>query len=174
MFTLKPWLNDATELYHVKGLSAQRTLAILQEKGFDVSAQRLRRFLLRTNVLRIQSRAGGWSSAKRPSRICEHCRREYAPKSRTQRWCVDCCPTLKDGTRMMMYGISKSDYDMLLQRSNNACEICRVPFVSTPCIDHEHISGRVRGLLCHSCNLHLSWFDQVQNLSERVHTYLAM
>jgi len=34
------------------------------------------------------------------------------------------------------------------------CAICGQP-MKRPCIDHDHDTGRVRGLLCHGCNIKL-------------------
>ena len=38
------------------------------------------------------------------------------------------------------------------------CEICR-KFLDTPCIDHDHSSGALRGYLCRKCNTGLGMFD---------------
>jgi hypothetical protein len=55
------------------------------------------------------------------------------------------------------YGITQEQFDAMLERQGNRCAICRT---DTPCptsgkawhIDHCHETGRVRGLLCNSCN----------------------
>lgn len=54
--------------------------------------------------------------------------------------------------RFRLYGITKQEYEVLLQNSGNRCGICAKPFKVTPHIDHDHTSGKVRGLLCGSCN----------------------
>jgi Recombination endonuclease VII len=46
------------------------------------------------------------------------------------------------------YGLSIDEYRQLLERQNHACGICERPFVSTPHVDHCHITNWVRGLLC--------------------------
>ena len=33
-----------------------------------------------------------------------------------------------------------------------ACAICRCEFQKTPDLDHDHVTGRPRGLLCSRCN----------------------
>lgn len=46
-------------------------------------------------------------------------------------------------------------YAELLQAQNNKCAICYVTPDKTKglAVDHEHTTGRIRGLLCHNCNL---------------------
>ncbi|MFE9026204.1 endonuclease domain-containing protein [Streptomyces iakyrus] len=57
------------------------------------------------------------------------------------------------------------------------CDICGAP--PPPAeekphpIDHDHVSGRVRGVLCHSCNLALGHFkDDVERI-RRAALYLS-
>jgi Autographiviridae endonuclease VII len=51
------------------------------------------------------------------------------------------------------HGLSLEDYEAMLARQQGACGICEIPFRRTPCIDHCHVTGLVRGLLCNNCNL---------------------
>ena len=69
---------------------------------------------------------------------------------------------LRDATRKHRYGITRAEYDRLLGEQHGVCAICRrAPSeVSVPkgwrhelCVDHDHVSGRIRGLLCHQCNV---------------------
>jgi hypothetical protein len=53
------------------------------------------------------------------------------------------------------YGMTKEDYDRLLNIQNNKCAICEIDRSDLKkefCIDHDHSSGQVRGLLCSGCN----------------------
>jgi hypothetical protein len=51
------------------------------------------------------------------------------------------------------YGLTEADVESLFLRQAGRCLVCwlRVPLV----IDHDHVSGEVRGLLCSGCNLAL-------------------
>lgn len=53
-----------------------------------------------------------------------------------------------------------ADLDVLMARQGNRCGICRTD--SPPgrgwCIDHDHETGKVRGVLCHFCNVGLGNF----------------
>jgi hypothetical protein len=57
------------------------------------------------------------------------------------------------------YGLTVQDFDAILVRQEGACGICRRPFRGTPHIDHCHLTGWVRGLLCRGCNPGLGSFD---------------
>ena len=58
------------------------------------------------------------------------------------------------------YGLTVSQYKEACARQGYRCAICaarvRVLFV-----DHEHKSGKVRGLLCRVCNLRLGLLDKL-------------
>jgi len=65
--------------------------------------------------------------------------------------------------RYKKYGITKNDYDKLLKEQNNCCAICGIhiiEFKKSLFIDHCHKSGKVRGLLCPSCNTGLSYVER--------------
>ena len=56
------------------------------------------------------------------------------------------------------YGLTLEAYDILVDEHKGYCGICgthETEIVSKRtklCIDHDHATGKVRGLLCHSCN----------------------
>jgi hypothetical protein len=58
------------------------------------------------------------------------------------------------------YNITLQDYDDLLITQNNCCAICGENVENCEkgsgnrlAVDHCHITGKVRGLLCSSCNI---------------------
>jgi hypothetical protein len=52
------------------------------------------------------------------------------------------------------YGITVEDYDRMLEGQGGVCALCKETCSKGTrlCVDHDHDSGRVRGLLCDSCN----------------------
>jgi hypothetical protein len=55
--------------------------------------------------------------------------------------------------RQRTYGISAEQYAEMVARCKGRCEICEAPPTRQGlCIDHDHTTGAVRGLLCGSCN----------------------
>lgn len=61
-----------------------------------------------------------------------------------------------------LYGLNKQQYDNLLQKQNSCCGICGKHYTEFPRrlgVDHNHLTGIVRGLLCRTCNLAISLLD---------------
>ena len=53
------------------------------------------------------------------------------------------------------YGITAEHFDRMLAEQNGMCAICRE--APAEHVDHDHATGRVRGLLCFNCNGALEW-----------------
>lgn len=65
------------------------------------------------------------------------------------------------------YGLSVEEYERLLERSDNHCELCERELgmvkrsglpISEACVDHCHRTGQIRGILCPTCNTGLGSF----------------
>ncbi len=57
------------------------------------------------------------------------------------------------------YGITLSQYDSLLKEQSGVCAICKSPpsnngkrATGRLHVDHNHLTGKIRGLLCSNCN----------------------
>jgi hypothetical protein len=73
---------------------------------------------------------------------------------------------------LSMYGITWPEYQNLLRRQGDACAICRMKFSRQPCVDHDHMTGVVRGLLCRRCNSAISWLDDSPRKTMAAYRYL--
>jgi hypothetical protein len=51
------------------------------------------------------------------------------------------------------YGMSLADYDAKLAAQNGGCAMCGRKFKRSLCVDHCHVTGLLRGLLCRGCNV---------------------
>jgi len=80
-------------------------------------------------------------------------------------------PDYRDGERAGRYGLTLAEYRALQVRQGNVCAICRKP-VRVLCIDHCHITGRVRGLLCPKCNSALGFCNDDPRLLRAALAYL--
>ena len=55
-----------------------------------------------------------------------------------------------------LYNITLEDYDKMFSKQNGCCTICnrhQSEFKKALAVDHCHVTGLVRGLLCSDCNL---------------------
>jgi hypothetical protein len=63
------------------------------------------------------------------------------------------------GALRRLYGLSLQDYDDLLARQDGGCGICRQkPRKRRLCVDHDHRTRKIRGLLCINCNTGLGCY----------------
>lgn len=55
------------------------------------------------------------------------------------------------------FGLTKDDFDKLLDQQGGGCACCGRKMNAVKgrrfAVDHDHKTGKVRGLLCHNCNL---------------------
>ena len=62
-----------------------------------------------------------------------------------------------------VYGVSKEYYNSLISKNKNKCGICGNTFTykypNKPCIDHNHETKKIRGLLCFKCNTAIGFFN---------------
>lgn len=72
------------------------------------------------------------------------------------------------------FNISLENYSRMLQSQHGVCAICRiVPEEGVwMCVDHDHQSGAIRGLLCSSCNKMLGFARDNEETLESAISYL--
>jgi len=75
------------------------------------------------------------------------------------------------------YKISLNDYNNLLEKQNHSCGLCKKhksEFKRRLAVDHDHVTGKVRGLLCDTCNRGLGMFkvDTNPNIVNIIKNYI--
>jgi len=68
------------------------------------------------------------------------------------------------------YKLSIKEYYRMLKKQNNRCAICKEKHKLN--IDHNHETGKVRGLLCHNCNQGIGCFKDNKNLLTEAIKYI--
>ena len=90
-------------------------------------------------------------------RGCSKVVSEFAKRSdgKGTRHCSDCEPLYRiDNAIRSKYGITGIQYQGRLKKQNGRCAICNnAPTKKRLSVDHNHRTGRIRGLLCQGCNL---------------------
>jgi hypothetical protein len=75
------------------------------------------------------------------------------------------------------YGIKFTieEYNTLLDEQNHCCAICRrhvSELTKALSLDHNHETGKTRGLLCHRCNLGIGKFEDDPEILQAATDYL--
>jgi hypothetical protein len=113
---------------------------------------------------------------------CRHCGTEFKPQAPSHLYCSQECAdhALSSNYLKRTYGITLEHYQQLLEEQDAKCKICdsegfvmnkdrhKVKLV----VDHDHLTGKVRGLLCHNCNRALGLFKDNPRIIESAVNYL--
>lgn len=80
------------------------------------------------------------------------------------------------GYRRLGINISLDDYDIMYKAQNGKCAICENPTGNSKSyrlhVDHNHVTGQIRKLLCSKCNVGIGLFGEDINLLLKTIEYL--
>ena len=119
----------------------------------------------------------------------------YKAKSGFTSYCKVCWKTYikttqrkpsKEKTRSYIlrskFGISFEDYMTLYNNQGGLCSICKKPltiwaetrdYSNVACVDHNHTTGEIRGLLCNHCNTGIGLFREDLSIMKEAINYLT-
>lgn len=83
---------------------------------------------------------------------------------------------MKETKRMHRYGMTPDEYNQMYVDQEGCCYLCGKHEDELPKVlhvDHCHLSGRVRKLLCFHCNAGLGHFSHDTNLLRKATAYLV-
>lgn len=73
----------------------------------------------------------------------------------------------------VLYGLSEEELHALYAKQEGRCAICKRPEGEKAlCVDHDHNTGEVRGLLCNSCNAMLGYAGDNTEILRRAIYYV--
>lgn len=100
---------------------------------------------------------GAWDN-----KPCAMCGGRKGPAYATRKHCGRCALVVRKAARETkhrtkvgrQYGLSPGDYERLYDAQGGRCALCRWATGATRrlSVDHDHLTGEVRGLLCRPCN----------------------
>jgi hypothetical protein len=71
------------------------------------------------------------------------------------------------------WGMSLQEYDALIDQAGTTCPICKKSFgENPPCLDHDHSTGKIRGIICRVCNSGIGFFHENINVLLNAVEYL--
>lgn len=75
--------------------------------------------------------------------------------------------------RKRNFGITQKKYNEMLEIQNEGCKICgKKQETRSLAVDHDHKTGKVRGLLCTACNLALGMVHDDIDVLQQMISYL--
>lgn len=74
--------------------------------------------------------------------------------------------------RIVLYGVTMAQYEDMLEAQEGHCACCNEAFTKTPQIDHNHKTGKVRGLLCSRCNVSLGMIEDSKDKALQLIAYI--
>lgn len=123
--------------------------------------------------------------------ICSSCSKEKSKSefAKRTRKCLDCKRAYerdwykrlgieyrRDRQLRHKFGITLDQYKATLAAQGGVCAICRKPESvaggKSLSVDHDHSTGKVRGLLCNYCNVGIGHFLDDINLLASAQDYL--
>lgn len=128
---------------------------------------------------------------------CKDCLKKYNQQPRIKEWKrnyqrryqrvhkytayrdSDAYRQVRKRSRLKKYNLTLKDYDVLFEKQNGVCAICKQPETATfkdiicrLSVDHCHKTNKVRGLLCKHCNTILGYADDNIQLLKYAINYL--
>lgn len=70
------------------------------------------------------------------------------------------------------YGISVTDYEQMLKKQNGKCICGRDNGKINLHVDHDHKTGKIRGLLCYRCNHAIGLLADNPEILKALYKYL--
>jgi len=112
-----------------------------------------------------------------PDKVKAHqakrCPKEACRRSRE--WYLNNKGRAKDTALKKDYGITLDDWNRMFEAQNGCCAICgqhQSDLSRTLCVDHNHETGKVRGLLCGTCNRSIGLLKDDKDILRSAISYL--
>jgi predicted TIM-barrel fold metal-dependent hydrolase len=108
--------------------------------------------------------------------MCNTCSKAYE----RERWAKLTDEKKRAKWLKMKYDLSFEDYKTKYEEQGGRCECCSIEISitqkdnghTTACVDHNHKTGKVRGLLCNHCNRALGLLKEDIEVMKKLISYL--
>lgn len=159
--------------------------------------EKMRRYYLR-HPDRVRARSAAWRAAN-PGKVREINRKQKAKlgpeygraaankwrlahpeliRERQKAYHMRTREQVREKNLKHFYGITLAQFDEMIRSQDGRCAVCRDALDATPFskrrthVDHCHATGRVRGILCRSCNLAAGLVRDDPEVAEGLANYL--
>lgn len=115
---------------------------------------------------------GGYST------YCSECTKDTSkqtPKEQLRRYYKNGYRIRRDTNLRRKYGLSLDEYEKMLENQNSCCIICKKTLNDNGknlAVDHDHKTGKIRGLLCNNCNVAVGFLQDNPEMGNKIADYL--
>ena len=118
-----------------------------------------------------KERSEYYNDSSRNDGITSYCKE--CTRSKTDKWRKENPEKVNQASiwyrRERTYGITEEDFMKMIDNQKWECAVCKKSIDESCHVDHNHENGKVRGLLCDSCNKGLGFFkDNVEHLASAI------
>jgi Recombination endonuclease VII len=87
---------------------------------------------------------------------------KQGPEKLAERHSADYRSYKRERHLISTFGITAAQYDAMLLEQHNGCALCSRPDLPTKrlAVDHDHVTGKIRALLCDRCNRGIGLMDE--------------
>lgn len=129
------------------------------------------------------------------TKICTKCKKEFpatpeyfykraVSKYNLRSECKKCTKKFKKSPKgqvnrmkeiLKRHNLTLNEYDQMFEQQSGMCYICGQTEIGCRlCVDHNHQTNNIRGLLCRSCNILLGYLERMKrdNFIKKAEQYL--
>lgn len=100
-------------------------------------------------------------------------RRKEAEQARMRAYYQEQRTYWRAQARFKKFGLTASEFDAMVERQGGVCCLCgSPPGARALAVDHDHETGKIRDLLCSTCNVGLGAFFDDPDLLESAAAYI--
>lgn len=160
----------------MQGIRGSRQPCIVEDcdgiaKGYGYCSRHYQRWVKYQDARHVP-----FSTPRVPKTHCKH-GHEFTPENTRltklgERVCIACSKAAsaryhQQRKYLVRYGLTIEDFDRMMVEQDGKCALCLRAVDYRLFVDHDHETGRVRGLLCSKCNGALGWYQKRRALIER-------
>jgi hypothetical protein len=151
---------------------------VAKETGYTTEYVRRRLKALEVTLRPARKRAKARVVTERICNLCKQTK-ELSEFSKNQYRCRPCEKVYQFERTVKKFGLSMEEYNEFMAKQDSSCAICNSSFShkrngqeARLAIDHDHKTGKVRGLLCGSCNRALGLLKEDKRIVQSAVQYL--
>ena len=95
-------------------------------------------------------------------KVCPCCELPFVTEANQRKYCEGCTQSRAIKHHLRKWGISRPKLEQMLREQGGGCAICQKPLDLSKgkkggaALDHDHVTGKARGILCMRCNTFLA------------------